>query len=98
MSNPFKQLLPQISGHPPLIPAKDLQGDLNKKAIEMLTRVGVTHRALQELIGKETAINYDRYSLYRTIEQSLEHSIISAALELYSSVATQYSSIHNATV
>lgn len=99
-SNPFRQLLPDISPHPPMIPADVFKGEKkwSEEALNMLRRAGVTASMVQRSIEADIQVSYDRWNMYSEIERSLEHWFVGSAIELYANVASTYNPIRNATV
>ncbi len=99
-SNPFRQLLPDISDRPPMIPADAFKGDQKwtPEMITLLRKAGVTASMVQQSIDADVQVSYDRWNMYMEIERSLEHWFVGAAVELYANVASTYNPIRNATV
>lgn len=99
-SNPFRQLLPDISSHPPMVPADVFKGDQRwtEDAIRLLRKAGVTAGMVQHSIEADIQVSFDRFNLYQEIERSLEHWFVGSAIELYANVASTYNPIRNSTV
>ncbi|MHA1883056.1 MAG: portal protein [Candidatus Thorarchaeota archaeon] len=71
---------------------------LSEEDRKLLRRIGLTLSQLREDVLKDTQVQYDRQSIYHQITRSLEHPLVSGALELYAGYCTNYSQLHNATV
>lgn len=99
-SNPFRQLLPDITSHPSMIPADVFKGDQKwtEDALRLLRKAGVTAGMVQKSIEADIQVSYDRWNMYSEIERSLEHWFVGAAIKLYADVASTYNPIRNATV
>ena len=99
-SNPFRQLLPDISDRPAMIPADAFKGDQKwtPEMLQLLRKAGVTAGMVQHSIEADIQVSYDRWNMYQEIERSLEHWFVGSAIELYANVASTYNPIRNATV
>lgn len=100
-SNPFTQLLPNLTSKPPMIPAdafSDGGQQLDKDGLALLRRAGMTAEMLMKSIHTDIQVSYERYNLYQELDRALEHWFVGPAVDLYANVATTYSSMHNATV
>lgn len=99
-SNPFRQLLPDITDRPAMIPADAFKGDQKwtPEMLQLIRKAGVTAGMVQRSIDADIQVSYDRWNMYQEIERSLEHWFVGAAIELYANVASTYNPIRNCTV
>jgi len=65
---------------------------------QRLMRYGFSMQDLGSLVAKETLVNFERTALYREIDRALLYPLMSAAMELYADVSTNFSQLHNSTV
>lgn len=99
--NPFVQLLPEINPKPSMIPAQPFgksSQKLDKEALMLFKKAGVTAEMLQKAIQHDTRQSYDRFNIYGECARALEHWFVGPAVSLYANVATTYNPIHNATI
>lgn len=95
--NPFEQLN-NLYSKPAMIPGAVSQiGHLTPEDRQLLQRIGLTSAQVRKDLLQDTQIFYDRYNLYRHVEQALEHPLVGAATELYANYCTVFSPLHNAT-
>ena len=98
MANPFK-LLADLSKKLPMIPSQIATGKkLSDEDLTMVKKIGLTMSELTKDIQTDTQVQWDRMNLYHQIDRSLDHWMMSSATELYADFATNYSSLHNASV
>jgi len=99
--NPFKQLLPDLTQKPPMVPADAFlqQGKgMDMEALRLLQKAGVTADMVARSIADDIRVSYERYNLYQEIERALEHWFVGPAVDLYAGVATTYNPMQNATI
>jgi len=98
-SNPFTQLLPDIASKPPMVSADVFRGnvEVDKEAIKLLKRAGITAQALETSIQNDIKVSYDRFNRYAELSRAAEHWFVGPCLDLYANVATSFNPIHNAT-
>lgn len=100
-TNPFTQLLPDLTSRPPMVPADTFANggrQLDKEGLALLKRAGMTAEMLMKSIQADIQVSYERYNLYQELDRALEHWFVGPAVDLYANVATTYSPMHNATV
>jgi len=72
-TNPFTQLLPGITDKPPMIPADTFRGvgqKLDKDAILLLQKAGLTAKMLQRSIEEDVRVSADRFGMYQELERA----------------------------
>jgi len=65
---------------------------------DFIKAYGISHADLRKIIDNSTSIQYERSSLYQTVERSLVHPIMSAASVAYAETATTRSPIQGAAI
>lgn len=96
--NIFNSLMKKIFGKTEAIPVAEIPKSPSKEDLEQLARSGLTLEGIKQLIDKQINISWDRYSLYQTIQNSLTHPLMAAALEEYATTATAFDNKNNTTV
>jgi len=102
--NPFRidenefDILRDTTRKPPYVPAQDVMGGMDKDAIDLLKKIGVTQGSLTQTIQDSIQVNYDRLSLYGQLQRALDHWMVGASMELYADYSTAWSSMHEASV
>lgn len=86
---------------PAPIDVGNLKTDLSKispKDVETLRHFGATYSDLQKIIGQQTQVQQERYSLYRELQQASSHWLISSAIQIYTDASCNPSSYNNKTI
>jgi hypothetical protein len=96
----FQLLKKALFSKPQPIPASAIKsnsklGDAEKN---ILRNLGVYVNNLTQLIQWANTVNQDRLAVSRDIERSVAHPMMSGALKLYTSFATNYDRVNNATI
>jgi intein/homing endonuclease len=100
MANKFRKILNVLFSRDNVVSPEALQpaSTLSDRDIRMLKVLGVTYNELQRSMEETTAINFERSGLYREIERSLSHWMMSAAVELYADYACTVSPVQNRSI
>lgn len=99
--NQIQSILRGLFGEKRVIPASTLPKDLNslsQKDKELLKQIGCTISSIQDSVNTATAVTYDRLNVYKEIDRARRHPIMSGALDIYSDIATTYSTINGGTI
>jgi hypothetical protein len=66
--------------------------------MELMKKFGIVTTDIRAAIQDQSLILYERSQLYQTVDRSLTHPLMSAAVGMFADVATNRSQIQNATV
>jgi hypothetical protein len=94
--NFMKKYLTQKS--PTVTPAQITAAQTNPFDQKLLRNFGFIQSDLRAELNKQSLIQFERSSLYTTLDRSLVHPLMSAAVGLFADVATNFNRINNATV
>lgn len=96
--NPF-EVLKKLSYTTNFIDTKNLKGGtIDKDLLNSLKTFGISVSDLSNEIAFNLNVSYDRWQLYYEITKSLDHWMMSSAVELFADFSTTYSPMNNATV
>ena len=70
----------------------------NKTDKELLRSFGIIQSDLRQALEGQSLIQFERSSLYQTLDRSLVHPLMSAATGMFADVATNFNRINNASV
>lgn len=102
--NPFRieenefDILRDTTRKPPYVPTQDVVNGMDKEAIDLLKKIGITQGTLTQSIQDSIQVNYDRLSLYGQLQRAMDHWMVGASMELYADYSTAWSSLHEASV
>jgi len=76
----------------------DNKTKMSKEDLSKILLMGSPSTSMDDTVFNSMVINYERRSVYKELDLSLSHWMMSSALECYSDYATVYSPIHDSTV
>ncbi len=83
---------------PTVTPAQITAAQSNLLDKKLLRRAGLIQNDLRDELNKQSLIQFERSSLYTTLDRSLAHPLMSAAVGLFADTATNFNRINNGTV